>query len=366
MTSQASGPPPIVYIVGVLLLAGGGWYFFRNQSQVQNLSFDNITSQLPGSGSQSTPLPPAQPVPPQPETQTAPIQTAPIQTAPVQTAPIQNTSSQSGSQSGANILGSLNTSLPNPAVIQVDGSVTMVGLSVGLKAVYTQQNPGIAMTYGVPDGQPRGSNAGMQALLNGEVQLAATSRPLNAAEIQAGIRGIPVARDALAVVVGVNNPYQGGLTMEQLKSIFQGRITNWSQVGGPDRSIRVLNRSPNSGTYTLFQDLTLLGQPFAPDGPNFITFEQDVTTPILRALETDGISYTTVAQADNQLTVRIVPINGTLPTDETAVRENRYPLSRFVFYAAPNPTSPAVRDFLEFALSAQGQEVVSRTDFLPL
>ncbi len=355
MTSQASGPPPIVYIVGVLLLAGGGWYYYRHQFQGQNLTFDTITSQLPGAGSQSTP-PPAQPVAPQPETQPAPAQPAPAQ------AP----STQSGITASANILASLNTSLPNPSIIQVDGSVTMVGMTVGLRTAYSQQNPGIAMTYGVPDGQPRGSNAGMQALLNGEIQLAATSRPLNAAEVQAGIRGIPVARDALAVVVGANNPYQGGLTMEQLKSIFQGRITNWIQVGGPDRPIRVLNRSPNSGTYSLFQDLTLLGQPFAPDGPNFITFEQDVTTPILRALETDGISYTTVAQADNQLTVRIVPINGTMPTDEAAVRENRYPLSRFVFYAVPNPTSPAVRDFLEFVLSPQGQGVVSRTDFLPL
>ncbi|MGF1575300.1 MAG: substrate-binding domain-containing protein [Cyanophyceae cyanobacterium] len=194
----------------------------------------------------------------------------------------------------------------------------------------------------------------------------ATSRPLNATEIQAGIQGIPVARDALAVVVGADNPYQGGLSLKQLADIFRGRITNWNEVGGPDRPIRVLNRSPNSGTHSLFRDIVLLGQPFAPDGPSFFTFEQDVTTPILRALETDGISYTAVAQADNQLTVRIVPIDDTQPTDAAAVREGRYPLSRFVFFAAPTPTSPVVQDFLDFVLSPQGQSVVGRSDFLPL
>lgn len=354
MTSQASGPPPIVYIVAVLLLAGGGWYYYRYQAQLQDPTFDtttDTTSRPPESGSQSTPLPLAQPVGPSPESQTTPAQA---------------TSTQSGITTPANILARLDTSLPNPSVIQADGSVTMVRLTIGLRALYTQQNPDIAMTYGVPDGQPRGSNSAMRALLDGQIQMAATSRPLNATEIQAGIVAIPVARDALAVVVGASNPFQGGLSVEQLAGIFRGQITNWNQVGGPDRPIRVLNRSPDSGTRSLFQELVLLGQPFGQDGPNFITFEQDVTTPILRALETDGISYTTVAQAENQLTVRLVPINGIMPTDVEAVRQNFYALSRFVFYAAPNPTSPAVRDFLEFVISPQGQELVSRTDFIPL
>ncbi len=342
------GPPPIVYIVAVLLLAGGGWYYFRNSD-----SIGTLTRQIPGIGSGATSNSPS----PQGDPSTSPTD------LPTTSAPATN---QTATTPTSDPLAALETTLPNPAVIRMDGSVTMVGLAVGLKASFTQQNPAVALTYGVPDGQPRGSNSGMQALLNGEIELAATSRPLNATEVQAGIRGIPVARDALAVVVGADNPYQGGLSLEQLADIFRGRITNWNEVGGPDRPIRVLNRSPNSGTHSLFRDIVLLGQPFAPDGPSFITFEQDVTTPILRALETDGISYTTVAQADNQLTVRIVPIDDTQPTDAAAVREGRYPLSRFVFFAAPTPTSPVVQDFLDFVLSPQGQSVVGRSDFLPL
>ncbi|NJL97368.1 MAG: phosphate ABC transporter substrate-binding protein [Synechococcaceae cyanobacterium SM2_3_2] len=354
--SGRKGPPPIVYMLAGLLLAGGGWYFFRNSD-----GFRDLTRHIPGIGSgtsDNNPSPISTPL----VTETGDPSAAPTD-LPTASDPATN---QAGTTPANNLVAALETTLPNPAVIRMDGSVTMVGLTVGLKAIFTQQNPTVALTYGVPDGQPRGSNSGMQALLNGEIELAATSRPLNATEIQAGIRAIPVARDALAVVVGADNPYQGGLSMEQLADIFRGRITNWNQVGGPDRSIRVLNRSLDSGTHSLFQDLVLLGQPFAPDGPSFITFEQDVTTPILRALQTDGISYTTVAQADNQLTVRIVPINDIRPTDAAAVGEGRYPLSRFVFFAVPTPTSPVVQDLLELVLSSQGQSVVGRSDFLPL
>jgi phosphate transport system substrate-binding protein len=247
----------------------------------------------------------------------------------------------------------------------MDGSVTMVRLVLALKSGYSQRNPGIPIAYGIPDGKPNGSNAGLKALMEGRIQLAASSRPLNATEVQAGLQAIPVAKDALAVAVGVNNPYKGGLTLQQLADIFQGRITNWSQVGGPDRRIRVLNRAPQSGTYSVFQELVLLGSPFAPDGPNFITAKEDATTPLLRALGEDGITYSTVDQVQNQQTVRIVPIDGQMPTRE-AIQRGSYPLARNVFLVAPQRTSPVVADFINYALSDQGQQIIGRTEFIPL
>ena len=89
----------------------------------------------------------------------------------------------------------------------------------------------------------------------------------------AKIQLIPIAKDALAIVVGINNPYIGGLTLDQLKDIYQGKITNWSEVGGADLPIKVINRSPKSGSYNLFQDVVLLGESFAPDSANFITYK---------------------------------------------------------------------------------------------
>jgi len=263
------------------------------------------------------------------------------------------------------IVSNLDTSLPNPNVLAIDGSVTMVKLIKILENAYEQKYPTIPVTYGVPEGMPNGSNQGIKNLLTDRVQIAAMSRPLKPEEAQENLKLIPIAKDALAIVVGINNPYKGGLKLNQLKDIYQGKITNWLEVGGDDLPIKVINRSPKSGSYDLFQDFVLLGESFAPDTDNFITYKRDVTTPILRELKTNGISYTTVAQAKNQTTVRIVPINGISPTQAT-INNNSYPLSRRVFLAVPNQTSLAVKNFLEFALSNQGQQFVQQVDFIPL
>ncbi len=336
MTVQSSGPPPIVYILLLTILGGGGWYAYRSgllDSFLNRGNVPSVPSQIPAA---------------QPQAPTAP--NLPQAKAPNPPAGPVN----------------LDTSLPNPAVLQMDGSVTMIRIVLALKSGYSQRNPAIPITYGIPDGKPNGSNAGLKALMEGRIQIAASSRPLNASEVQAGLQAIPVAKDALAVAVGVNNPYKGGLTLQQLADIFQGRITNWSQVGGPDRRIRVLNRAPQSGTYSVFQELVLLGLPFAPDNPPyFTTATEDATTPLLRALGEDGITYSTVDQVQNQQTVRMVPIDGQMPTRE-AIQSGRYPLARNVFLVVPPKTSPVVADFINYALSDQGQQIIGRTEFIPL
>ncbi len=260
----------------------------------------------------------------------------------------------------------LDTSLPNPNVLTMDGSVTIVAIVKQLQIAYGLVNPSLPTTYGIPDGRPNGTNAGIQNLINDRVWIAASSRPLKSEELQRGLQGIPIARDALAIAVGVNNPYQGSLTMQQLKDIFQGRITNWADVGGPNQAIKVYNRSRDSGTHTFFQDAVLLGQAFAPDGPNFITARQDETTPLLRALGRDGITYSTITQIANQKTIRLVPVEGVLPTDQDAVRQGRYPISRVVYLVVKTRTAPVVQQFIETALSSQGQQSIQRAGFIPI
>jgi phosphate transport system substrate-binding protein len=273
---------------------------------------------------------------------------------------------QTPAQPGAAANLSLDTSRPNPTVLTIDGSVTLVALVKQLQNAFLQVNPNLPTTYGVPDGTPSGTNQGIQNLANGQVLLAVSSRPLKPQELQLGLQAVPIARDALAIAVGVDNPYQGGLTLDQLKQIFQGKITNWSQVGGPNSPIRVINRSPNSGTYTFFQDVVLLGEAFAPNGGNVTTAERDETTPLLQALGRDGITYSTVTQTVNQKTVRTVPINGISPTDQPAVKAGTYPISRVTYLIAPQQTSPAVKQFIELTLSPTGQQIVQRIGFIPI
>lgn len=264
------------------------------------------------------------------------------------------------------IVPDLEVSLPNPAVITMDGSVTMVKLMKQLQAGYSQKNPSTPSTYGVPDGKPNGSNKGIAALLNNQVLIAANSRSLNAEEVTKGLRAVPIARDALAIVIGINNQFSGELTMAQLKDVYQGKITNWSQVGGTDQPIKVINRAKASGTQSLFHKIVLNDEPFASDSNNFITWPRDETTAILQALGDNGISYTTVSQAVGQEIIKIVPVNGALPTDLALIRNGNYPISRIISLAVQRKISPVVKEFIDFALSPRGQEIVTSAGFVPL
>ncbi|MFO0211006.1 MAG: phosphate ABC transporter substrate-binding protein, partial [Pseudanabaena sp.] len=213
-------------------------------------------------------------------------------------------------------------------------------------------------------GKPNGSSQGLQNLISGSIAIAATSRPLKAAEAQAGVQLVPIAKDAIAVVVGINNPFKGNLTKEQVRDIYQGKITNWSQVGGTNQPIKVINRATSSGTREAFQDIVLLGQNFPPDSPNFITWKQDETTAILRDLGDNGISYATVSQVEKQEIVRIVAIDDINATDIAAIKSGKYPISRSLFLGAKKTTTPVVKQFIEFALSPQGQQIVQKLGFI--
>lgn len=279
-----------------------------------------------------------------------------------------NNSTNSGSVGNSTSTSTVNltASLPNPSVLNMDGSVTMVALVKRLQIAYAQVNLNLPTTFGVPDGKPNGTNVGLTNLTNGTVAIAASSRPLKPAEIEAGLVGVPIARDALAVVVGLDNPYKDGLTLEQLRGIFQGKITNWSQLGGTDQPIKVINRAVESGTHSFFKNAVLLGSDFAPDGANFMTLPRDETTPMLQALGKNGIGYSTVQQVVNQKTVRVMAIDGVAPTDINATRSGVYPISRVVLLVAKKETSPAVKEFIELALSAAGQKIVQQVGFIPL
>ncbi len=317
-------------------IAGGGYWFFSQQAK-PTAGIQSPTSTGASNGSSS----------PQ-STTTNPTSATNSTNAPTST--------------GLN----LDTSLPNPNVLEIDGSTTMVLLVKEMRNAYSQVNPNIPTTFGLPDGKPGGSSQGLQNLINGTVSIAASSRPLKSAEAQSGVQLVPIAKDAIAVVVGINNPFKGNLTKDQVRDIYQGKITNWSQVGGTNLPIKVINRATTSGTREAFLDIVLLGQNFAPDSPNFITWPQDETTAILREMGNSGISYATVAQVEKQEIVRIVAIDGMNPTDVLAVKAGKYPISRSLFLGAKKTTSPAAKQFIEFALSPQGQQIVQKLGFIPL
>lgn len=163
---------------------------------------------------------------------------------------------------------------------------------------------------------------------------------------------VRVTQDAIAIVVGDKNPFRKGLTSEQVVGIFTGKITDWSVVGGTPGIIKVINRPAGSGTHQAFQELVLKGGQFGTT-PNITTLPQDATTPLLRALGTNGIGYATFAQVANQQTVRTVPIDGLTP------QASSYPYQRTLYYAYKKNASPQVQAFLGYATSPQGKQAIA-------
>ena len=239
------------------------------------------------------------------------------------------------------------SSVPAGTTITIDGSTSMVLMNQALKAGFLNTYPGTVVNTAAT-----GSDNGIEALVGGSVNVAAVSRPLTTEEQSRGLEAVPVSRDRIAIVVGANNPFRRGLSRSQLVQIFRGEITNWATFGGPDSKIRVLNRPSVSGTNKTFRSLVLGDGDFGKT-PNITTLDRDATTPMLQLLGADGIGYATYGQVADQQTVRVVAIDGSTPDADS------YPFQRPLFYVYRKPVDPAVKAFLGFALSADGQSRIT-------
>ncbi|UUO15700.1 MULTISPECIES: phosphate ABC transporter substrate-binding protein [Aphanizomenonaceae] len=302
--SQRSGPPPIVFILLFLGLLGGGywWFFMRNPAP------PSITTQSESNfptGETTTPTTPTSAAFPLP------------------------------------------TTVASGTTVKIDGSTSMVTINQNLRKGFEKQFPGTKV-----EAVGNGTDKGIQDLLAGKVDIAAASRPLTAQEQGQGLKSFTITQDAIALIVGKANPFNRGLTSSQIADIFQGKINNWSAVGGPSATIRVINRPAISGTHQTFKELVLKGANFGTT-PNITTLPQDATTPLVQALKTDGIGYATFTQVANQQTARVVAIEGLTPEAAS------YPYKRSLYYVYKDPASAGVQAFLGYATSPQGQQALT-------
>ncbi len=249
--------------------------------------------------------------------------------------------------------------------LTIKGSDTLVILAQRWAEGFMAQHPGTAVQ--VSGG---GSGTGIAALINGTTDIANSSRPIKDSE-KAQVRQArgadahetAVALDALAVYVERSNPVQS-LTFAQLKDIFRGKITKWSDVGGPDRPIVLYSRENNSGTYAYFKEHVLEDEDFAPTAQTL-----PGTAAVINAVSRDpnGIGYGGIAYAEG---VRLVPVarEGEAPVEPSMenATSGKYPLSRFLYvYTAGQPSGVAAQ-YIEYVLSSAGQQVVEGVGYYPL
>lgn len=219
----------------------------------------------------------------------------------------------------------------------------------------------------VPDAnievQGNGSSAGIKAVADGTADMGMSSRELSEEETGLGLTETVIAHDAIAVVVNTTNEVTN-LTKEQIKDIYEGKITNWSQVGGKDENIIVVTREAGSGTRGAFEELLGL-----------LTTDK-ASTIIDRALVSEGTGsiMATVASKENAIgyislgyrneTVKLVEVDGVMPSAET-VLANEYMISRPLLLLTSNNTSDEAKALLDYIVGAEGQSVIAEK-YIPI
>ena len=250
--------------------------------------------------------------------------------------------------------------------ITVKGSDTMVILGQRWAEEYMKKNPGtsIQVTGG-------GSGTGISALINGTTDVCQASRAMKPGEKEklrdryatTGVE-IPVAKDGLSVYVNISNPVNE-LTMDQVKQIFTGKVTNWKDVGGQDSKIIPYSRENSSGTYVFFKEHVLQNADFTARAQNM-----PGTAAVVNAVgkERYSIGYGGAAYSKG---IKIIKIkkdatSAAIAPDKTTVQNGTYALSRPLFFYVRNKPAGDIKGFVDWVLGAEGQSLVEKVGYFPL
>ena len=256
--------------------------------------------------------------------------------------------------------------------IQMKGSDTMVNLGQAWAEAFMQKNPSalIAVTGG-------GSGTGIAALLNGTCDVAQSSRQISdkeyalAKEKGIKVQEIQTSMDAIAFVVHPDNPV-AQIAIGQLSDIFTGKITNWKELGGEDKPILVLSRERNSGTHVyVLEDVVRKGNAKGPEefAPSVLmmsssqAIEQEVSSN-RAAIGYFGLGY--LNPSTKALAVRQEKTGAFVQPSLESALDGSYPVARPLYFYLPNELQGLVRQFVDFVLSGEGQDIVLDMHFIPL
>ena len=204
--------------------------------------------------------------------------------------------------------------------------------------------------------QYHNTRGAFKGIVDGDIDIAFCARP-NDEQVQYGLdKGVgleltPIGREAFVFLVNKNNPVDN-LSMQQLKDIFTGKITNWKDVGGAYRPINVVQRNKGSGSQTALEKLIggeVASNFFGPLGGSI------------------GFSFRFyVEELTKHGHIKMLSLNDIYPNREN-VQNNSYPIvSNFFAVTRKGESNPNVQKVLDFVLSPTGQEIVNETGYVSL
>jgi phosphate transport system substrate-binding protein len=244
--------------------------------------------------------------------------------------------------------------------ISVNGSTSVQPLAEELAKAFNTKDPKVRI-----DIQGGGSGVGIKSANDAVVDIGMSSRDLK--EEEKNLREFKIAIDGIAVII---NPTNGitNLTMEQIQKIYIGEITDWSQIGGKSGKITIVTREEGSGTRGAFVELTGVEVK-----ENNKKVDKTVTSAITQA--STGAVVTTVASDPNAIgyasygivkenaAIKLISVEGAETSAEN-IYAGSYKISRpYLMLTKEEPTG-AVKEFIDFILSADGQAVVESHGYL--
>jgi phosphate transport system substrate-binding protein len=253
------------------------------------------------------------------------------------------------------------THAPAQDPLRIEGSNTF-GEKLGPLLVkgFKRANPGIPVELKRP-----GSGPGLDALIAGQADIAPTSRPANRTELlaakKAGVKLRPqmIGSYGVAVIVNEANPVKN-LKPAQVRALFNGKVTNWSKVRGPEKPVNLYILDTKTGARAGFQDLAMRGDGYAATAKALSDYASIVAAV---AKDPNAIGYADMGPLPAG--VRAVLINGE-PPNSVAIYEQVYPYANSLYlYTLERKTTPAARKFIRYALSKDGQRIITKAGFVP-
>jgi len=249
--------------------------------------------------------------------------------------------------------------------ITIKGSDTMVILAQRWAEAYMAKHPGT--TIQVTGG---GSGVGLAALVNGATDIATSSRPMKSSEMNQlkeryaslGVE-VKTAKDGITVYVSESNSVNE-LTLDQIKDIYTGKITNWKDVGGSDAKIIMYGRENSSGTFAYFRDNVLKGKDYAPS-----TQHMPGTAAVVNAVSRDknGIGYGGAAYAKGvkEIAVKKDARSQAIKPTAESIKAGTYPISRYLYLYLRNRPAGETKEFIDWVLSPEGQGIATKVGYFP-
>lgn len=239
--------------------------------------------------------------------------------------------------------------------IIVSGSTTILPIAEVSGEMFTKDNPDTKILV-----SGLGSSAGIESVSVGTSDIGTASRDLKDSEADLGLTDTPIALDAIAVIVNPANPVDE-LTSQQVRDIFSGKTLNWSELGGPDREIGIVNRDEASGTREAFYKILMKEEPFFR-GAAVLPGTGQVRSVVAQA--PGAIGYISLGFVTDE--VKPVRIDGVEASFGT-VEDGTYPIQRTLHFFTNGKPEGLAATFIQFILSDTVQQgVVRDAGFLPV